>query len=324
MKLKEALAAYLLVDRADATRRMYGRFLESFVDSIGPDRALDVVTSADIAGFIDDMRQRKVKYENHEWRPSMQGPLSSATIYKNIKMIKTFFKWCVDHGYLAESPADFLVNKKPVRPLGQGKAATDEELDKMLEVVKFSPRDRAILMLLAYSGCRAGEAASLQIPDLDLEENSAYVNGKGNVRRRIYFNEITSEALIAWLAIRPRASHDFVFTSVRDNHAPLSAWAISNVVRRVSSTAGLKRELGAHSLRHRVGLTFARNRVAPRVAQFYLGHTNIQTTLEYYQDVDESDLRRAGQLLGPASSDWREEAKQNPAAKLLKPRTGSD
>jgi len=74
-------------------------FLESFVDSIGPDRALDVVTSADIAGFIDDMRQRKVKYENHEWRPSMQGPLSSATIYKNIKMIKTFFKWCVDHGW---------------------------------------------------------------------------------------------------------------------------------------------------------------------------------------------------------------------------------
>jgi len=324
MKLKDALEAFLLVDRAESTRRMYSRFLTAFVNSIGPDRALEVVTSADIAGFVNDMRQRKVKYENHEWRPRMQGPLSSTTIYKNVKMIKTFFKWCVDHHYLAESPADFLVNKKPVRPLGQGKACTDEELEKMLDIVRHKPRDRAILMLIAYSGCRAGEAAGLQIQDLDLGDTSAYVNGKGDMRRRIYFGEDTSEALAEWLAIRPAAAHDYVFTSVRDDHAPLSAWAISNVIRRISKDAGLKRTLGAHSLRHRVGLTFARGRVAPRVAQFYLGHTNIQTTLEYYQDVDESDLRRAGQLLGPEASDWQEEAKQNPAAKLLKPRTGSD
>jgi hypothetical protein len=61
----------------------------------------------------------------------------------------------------------------------------------------------------------------------------------------------------------------------------------------------------------------------PPVTQFYLGHTNITTTLEYYQDVDESDLRMAGRLLSLKRSDWREEIKQNPAARLLKPRTGS-
>ncbi len=47
----------------------------------------------------------------------------------------------------------------------------------------------------------------------------------------------------------------------------------------------------------RVGLTFARQRVAPRVTQAYLGHSDITITLSYYQDVDENDLREAGSLL---------------------------
>ncbi len=128
--------------------------------------------------------------------------------------------------------------------------------------------------------------------------------------------------LRAWLEQRPDVSHDYVFLSLRDGQ-PLSPRAVSESIRRLSKTAGLKRLLGAHSLRHRVGLTFARERVAPRVTQFYLGHTNITTTLEYYQDVSEDDLRKAGRLLSRKRSDWREETKQNPAARLLKPRTGS-
>lgn len=322
MKLKEALAAFLLVDRAKQTRETYEKFLRRFINAIGPDRQLRSIRSEDIAEFVDDMRNRTVKYEDHSRRPTVQAPLSTVTIYKNVKMIKIFFSWCVEHGHLAESPADFLVNKKPVRPLGQGKACTDEELELLLAAARFKPRDLALVSLLAESGCRAGEAATLRIQDLELDTFSAVVNGKGDIRRRIYFFEDTSEALRAWLAIRPKAAHDYVFLTLRE-HAPLSPRAVSQVLRRLSKFAGLKRILGSHSLRHRVGLTFAREHVAPRVAQHYLGHTNIQTTLEYYQDVDESDLRNAGRLLNWRRSGWQEEAKQNPAAKLLKPRTGT-
>jgi len=195
-------------------------------------------------------------------------------------------------------------------------------LDLLLAAAQFKPRDFALLTLLAESGCRAGEAATLKIQDLDLELMSATVTGKGDVRRRIFFFEQTTETLRAWLEIRPRASHDYVFLSTHDQR-PLSPRAITEIIRRLSRTAGLKRLLGAHSLRHRVGLKFAREHIAPRVAQHYLGHSNITTTLEYYQDVDESDLRNAGRLLGRREGTWREEIKQNPAAKLLKPRTGT-
>ena len=60
-----------------------------------------------------------------------------------------------------------------------------------------------------------------------------------------------------------------------------------------------------------VGLIFVRNRVSPRLTQRYLGHRNIKTTLD--------TIRTSTMPI----SDWQEETKQNPAAKLLKPRTGT-
>jgi integrase/recombinase XerD len=295
MKIKEALELYLAVDRAKATRNTYSKFLSRFINTLGPERPLDLIRPEDVDVFIQEMRFRDVKYADHPSRPIEREPLSTATVYRNIKMIKTFFKWCVDRGFLAVSPASHIHNPKPRRPLGQGKAATDHELDRMLEASRYQPRNYALVMLLAQSGCRAGEAASLRIRDLNWQEHKALVYEKGGGRRWIFFDEETCEALRVWLRRRPRGETNHVFVS--EKGIPISAEAVSQVVRRLCKSAGLKRSLGAHSLRHRVGLTFARQHVAPRVTQAYLGHRDITITLSYYQDVDESDLLNAGELL---------------------------
>ncbi len=295
MKVEQALNAYLTVDRAPQTRETYARFLTQFVNAIGPSRPLDLITPEDLDAYVADMHARSTKYEDHPRRPTVNKPLAGATIYKNVKMIKAFFNWCVKRGYLAQSPARFLVNSRPNLPLGRGKAATDSEYQLMLAAARFRPRELATVMLLGTSGCRAGELASLQLQDVDWESCTAMVNGKGGKRRQIYFDAASRSALQAWVAVRPSVDHDCVFCS-RTTGGPLLARGVSQIIRRLCKTADI-RGLGAHSLRHRVGLTFARNRVAPRIAQHYLGHTNITITLSYYQDVDESDLRAAGELL---------------------------
>lgn len=313
--LSEALNRYLLIDRAAPTQATYTRFLTHFVNAIGPARPLNLVRPEDVAAFVNAMKRRRVKYADHPQRPTEPAPLSPQTVFRNCQMIKSFFRWCTKQGWIAESPAGMLTNRRPRRPLGQGKAITDEELDLLLAAARFKPRDYALVMLLSVSGCRAGEAAGLQIRDLDLEDCSAMIVGKGSAARMILFEQTTAEALRAWLACRPKVNHDYVFTSTR-GHGPLTPDSVSLVIRRLCRTAGI-RSLGAHSLRHRVGLKFAREHVAPRVTQHYLGHLNIDTTLEYYQDVDLSDLRQAGALL-MLRGDWPEQAKQKPASKRLK------
>jgi len=295
MKLSEALERFLLVDRSKQTRDTYAKFLSGFISDIGPERPLELIRPEDIDAYIQDMRFRDEKYMDHPSRPTQHEPLSPATIYKNIKMIKTFFKWCVDRSFLEISPAAHIVNSKPGIPLGQGKAATDEEVEALLAAARFKPRNFAIVKLLSISGCRAGELASLRIRDLDLDRNCALVNGKGGQRRWIYFNPVTTQAIRDWLEERPNCPTDHVFVS--SDGKPMQSASVSQVIRRLCQTARLSRSLGAHSLRHRVGLTFARQRIAPRVAQAYLGHKNITITLSYYQDIDESDLFEAGNTL---------------------------
>jgi integrase len=131
---------------------------------------------------------------------------------------------------------------------------------------------------------------------LELSNGSAIVDGKGDKRRRIFYNQETVQAIHVWLDIRPDVDHDYVFTSIRGK-GPLTAHSVSQIIRRLSKKVGLKRSLGAHSLRHRVGMTFARQHVPVRVAQAYLGHARPEITFGYYQDVEEQDLRNAGELL---------------------------
>lgn len=314
MKLIEALERFLNTNYTEQTRDTYAKFLRRFVAAIGPERPLELISSDDIDAYVGEMHRVKIKYADHTRRPPVKEPLSASTIYNRVKMIKTFFTWCVERQFLTKSPAAHLKNSRPVLPIKRKKAATNKELETVLAACRFKPRDRALVLLLAESGCRAGEASTLRISDLDLVDFTAYVVGKGNIERQIYFFEDTAEALREWLAKRPETNHDYVFTSTRGEHNRLSPRAISEVIRRLCATTELPRKLGSHSLRHRVGLTMGREGVPPRVTQHYLGHSSIRTTLEYYQDVDDIDLRRAGRLASPTQKDDEEpETTKNPA-----------
>lgn len=297
MLLSEALRLYLLVDRAQSTQLTYERMLTRFVADIGPRRHLANITPEDLDSYIAELRGQRVKYADHPTRPAVGEPLSEATIAKWIKTIKAFFNWCVRRETLDRSPARYLSSRRPAR-IGEGKAARSEEVAEVLAAARYKPRDRAIVWLLVQSGCRAGDVAGLRLDRLDLQNRSAVVDGKGGKRRVICFEAETADAIADWLKARPEVVHPYVFTSTRGKGALTSA-SVSQIVRRLCQTAGLERSLGAHSLRHYVGMTLARGRVAPAVIQQYLGHSNILTTMGYCAAVEEEDMKAASKLLSP-------------------------
>lgn len=297
MELREVLRMFLQVDRAKSTRETYRKVLTAFVEDIGPGRPLELIRPEDLDAYVMKLREVSVKYADHPSRPRIAEPLSSATIYKRIKTIKRFFNWCVQRGFLTQSPSRFLVNKRPIRPLGDGKAATDDEVSAILGAARYHPRNWAIVLLLVQSGARASEIAGLKISDLFLADGRALITGKGDKRRSIYFGPECAAAIRAWLGVRPDdADHDYVFTSTR-GHGKMIPQSVSQITRRLCKKAGLKRTLGAHAFRHFVGMKLARSKVAPTVIQQYLGHSNVDTTMQYLRSTNDDDLRSAGQLL---------------------------
>lgn len=296
MELNEALDQFLLLDRAWSTRETYRKILVRFVADIGPGRPPDLVRPEDVHAYILKLRDREQKWGTHPTRPRVDEPLAAATIYKHVKTIKRFFNWCVERGYVELSPARYVICRRPVQPLGDGKAATGAEIAAILAETRRKPRDRAIVLLLAQSGARASEIAGLKIRNLVLDENRAIVDGKGSKRRDIYFLDDATAALRTWLPVRPDVPHDYVFTSTR-GRGKLNPQAISQITRRLSRAAGLDRELGAHAFRHYVGTKLARERVALPIIQAWLGHSDPAITLQYQRSLDGDDIRAAGLVL---------------------------
>jgi len=65
-----------------------------------------------------------------------------------------------------------------------------------------SLRERVLLEFLYSSGCRVGEVEKLNIEDLNWENCSAIVNGKGSKQREVYFTTECKVWLKKYLASR--------------------------------------------------------------------------------------------------------------------------
>ena len=150
-------------------------------------------------------------------------------------------------------------------------------------------RDRAILVLLARLGLRAGEVAGLELDDLDWRAGEISVRGKGSRRERLPLPADAGEALVAYLHGRPRAGCRTVFLRLNAPAGGLTGAAVTAVVYRACARAGLPRA-GAHRLRHSAASAMlAGGGTLTEIGQV-LRHARLHTTA-IYAKIDQAALR---------------------------------
>lgn len=159
-------------------------------------------------------------------------------------------------------------------------------------------RDRAILLLLARLGLRAGDIVHLRLSDIDWQDASIQVCGKGRRHARFPLTQEVGRAILAYLKKgRPRTDADTVFFSA---HAPLrpftSHCAVSDIVVRALRRAGVVRPSrgAAHLLRHSLATSVLRQGTSLQDIAAILRPSSIETTL-IYAKVDITSLRLIAQ-----------------------------
>jgi integrase/recombinase XerD len=293
MKLEAAVSLFLSVDRALQTNDTYRRVMRQFIAYAGADRELETITVDELQIYISQMRNQKQKYASHPLRPVEEGRLSPATINKHVKTLKAFFRFAIKRGYLVCSPAEELKVRKYNRAADSSKAILPEELKALVAACKPDPRDYAIVLFLADTGCRVGGLASLKIGNLQLGavSGTALLTEKGEQLHRVFFGEMTANALRVWLEYRPYTTHSFVFVSKR-NQRPFSSKSVSQMVKRKAEKAGIKRPIGPHAIRHRVGQAWADEGINPELIRMKLGHSDVSITTAFYFNQDFSRLEQ--------------------------------
>lgn len=111
--------------------------------------------------------------------------LADKTVASEVETIKTFFRFLLEEGYIDENPAGQLPMPKVRRRLP--KTLTVEEVRDLFRAMdgksRVDRRNKVLFHLCYAAGLRIGEAVSLNLSSLDLDEGTLRVVGKGDKER---------------------------------------------------------------------------------------------------------------------------------------------
>ena len=210
------------------------------------------------------------------------------TVEKLTTSLRAFLRYLAVKGRCRAGLADVVPGYAHWRLADLPRYLAAEQVNRLIaacdgEVVE-RRRDRAILLLLARLGLRAGDVAQLRLDDIEWETGSLRVSGKSRYEVRLPLPQDVGDAIAAYLACRPSTyPSDHVFLR---NIAPFRPFrngdGVSSVVKRLMQRAGIVAPVkGAHVLRHTAATEMLRHGVPLEKIGLVLRHRGIDTTAHY-------------------------------------------
>ena len=211
---------------------------------------------------------------------------TNRSITKEIAYIGSFYKWGKKYGILTGLP--FRVERLPYkRPI-----PTVLSFEETTNLIKAATPDiyRVMLLTLYNLGIRLNEARNIKWENIDFENRTITVTGKGNKERKLPYGIWLYEEL---QKLKPGTG--YVFLSRRNNR-PIQN--IRKAIQRAKEKTGIKKRIYPHLLRHSFATHLLDRGVNLRVIQGLLGHAQVQTT-EFYTQVSTETKKQASSLLLP-------------------------
>ncbi|MFT3871936.1 MAG: site-specific tyrosine recombinase XerD [Nocardioides sp.] len=266
----------LAANTLSSYRRDLRRYLEH-LDAHGVE-ALDEVTEATVSDFLMRLREGDADHP----------PLGASSAARTVVAVRGFHKFAVRDGLAQTDPAAAVRPPAPAKRLP--KALPLSDVEAILEAAgapgtTLALRDRALLEVLYGTGARISEAIGLDVDDLDLEDGTVLLRGKGGKQRLVPVGSFAREAVTAYLVrgrpelVAAGRGTPAMFLNARGGRlSRQSAWA---VLSRAAQRAGVTRDVSPHTMRHSFATHLLEGGADVRVVQELLGHASVTTTQVY-------------------------------------------
>jgi integrase/recombinase XerD len=229
--------------------------------------------------------------------------LSAATIRRQVSAIRTYYGFLLGEGRVDGDPSDRLEMPRRGRTLPDVLAV--QEMERLLAAPSADQplawRDRALLELGYGAGLRVSELCGLTLTNLLLGEGLVRVFGKGSKERLVPIGRQVIGSVSVYLhQVRPELdqgkSQDRVLLNARGG--PLSRVGAWGIVKRCARSAGIRKRVTTHTLRHSFATHLLEGGADLRAVQEMLGHADLSTT-QIYTHVDREYLRSVHRKFHP-------------------------
>ena len=271
------------------TLSAYRRDIQAFLDYCD---ANDVNAWSD----IDEHQVRQFVAKQHH-----KG-LSGRSLQRQLSALRTLFTFLCRHQLATNNPAKDVPAPKSPRRLPNTLGV--DQLNNLLSIPgkdALACRDVAAMELLYGCGLRLSELTGLNLSDIDWQQQTLMVLGKGNKQRRAPFGGKAKKALKTWIKERPgMAKSDETALFISRNGTRISNSSIQQRIKKWALQQGLDSNVYPHMLRHSFASHLLESSSDLRAVQELLGHANLSTT-QIYTHLDFQHLAGVYEKAHPRS-----------------------
>lgn len=280
-KIKEYID-YLIKERnlSDNTIRNYQIDLTNYAEYV-------VINSLDYLKISKDDVREYLKYLD-------KIDLQNKSISRHLSALRSFYDYLVEYKNLEVNI--FKLTKSPKWEQTLPNYLDYEDMQKLLDVFDLTKpkdvRNKFIIELLYSTGVRVGELVGIKVSDVDLEDQSILVFGKGSKQRIVYFGDYARELYDTYIRLRPKMlkgkQSEYLFINTKGE--ALTVDGISYVIRKVVKMAAIKNDVTPHTFRHTFATHMLNEGADIKTVQELLGHKSLSTT-GIYTHVSNERLR---------------------------------
>ena len=234
--------------------------------------------------------------------------LSASSQARILSGIKKFYAYLIQEKIVAENPTLLISSPSIGRHLPD--VLTYPEINSMIECIdlsqQFGHRNKAILEIMYGCGLRVSEVITLKISNIYIKDEFIRIIGKGNKERLIPISKSIIKTLKLYIEGERMQQEintkhtDTVFINKRGSG--LSRQMIFLIIKGLAEKAGIKKNIGPHTIRHSFATHLLEGGADLRAVQQMLGHSNISTT-EIYTHVSDQYLREIISIFHPRFND---------------------
>ena len=212
--------------------------------------------------------------------------LKTSSVNRKISTLKNYLKFLHTEKIIDQIDFQEFESLSSVKKIP--KAISKSQMEQIFEDLKKSKQTNAglyilILKLIYLSGLRISEALNLKWSDINYQDNSIYVYGKGSKERKVF---IINDYLVQLKNLEK--NNQYVFTI---NKKKISTRSVNKFLQNCYDNSLIKNKLSSHIFRHSFATTMLENNADIRHIQKLLGHSSISTT-EIYTKVAKSMKKR--------------------------------
>ena len=227
------------------------------------------------------------------WLASMKDKgLSSRTVNRKISTLRSFYKYLLRAGELAQSPMTAIIAPKASKRLPV--FVEQEQMGELFDEVRFPDdwegmTDRLLLALLYNTGMRLSELINLKEGQIDSSSRVIKVLGKGNKERVIPVSAALMGAMLEYKEKKPGLGEtvDREVLLVGNKGRKLYARYVQRVVARYLAQVTTIEKKSPHVLRHSFATHLMNAGAELNSVKELLGHASLAATQVYTHNTIE-------------------------------------